>query len=97
MPKRAEHTVHILEGKARQGRATLYQRPTSSSPFWYVRFKANNAWLRTSTKTSDLNEAKEIAVDIVTEAWFKEKHHIPIITKRFKSIAVLSIKNKNLS
>jgi len=87
MAKKAEHTVHILEGKA-----TLYQRPASSSPFWYIRFKANNAWLRTSTKTSDLNKAKEIAVEIVTEAWFKEKHNIPIITKRFKSIAVLAIK-----
>jgi integrase len=84
MPQKAEHTVHILEGKA-----TLYKRPTT--PYWYVRYKANNQWLRTSTKATKLDEAKSVATDIVTEAWYKAKFNIPVVSKRFKAVANLAI------
>lgn len=85
MPPKSQNTVHILEGKA-----TLYQRPTT--PIWFVRYKANGKWLRTSTKQAELNDAKQAAVEIVTNAWFRVKNDLPIVNKRFKHVANLAIK-----
>ncbi|TSA57751.1 MAG: site-specific integrase [Methylophilaceae bacterium] len=85
MPPKSAHTVHILEGKA-----TLYQRPTT--PIWFVRYKADGKWQRTTTKCEDLAKAKLKAVDVVMDAWFKERHNIPVVSKRFKAVAVLAIK-----
>lgn len=84
MPQKSDHTVHILEGKA-----TLFRRP--NTPHWHVRFKANGRWLRTSTKEEKLLDAKSRAVDIVTDAWFREKNQLPIVNKRFKQVAKLAI------
>lgn len=85
MPQKASHTVHILEGKA-----TLYQRPTT--PQWFVRYKVGGKWLRSTTKQNTLEAAKQAAVDIVTNAWFREKNDLPIVNKRFKHVANLAIK-----
>ena len=85
MPQKAPHTVHILEGKA-----TLYKRATT--PQWFVRYKVGGKWLRSTTKKSTLEEAKQAAVDIVTNAWFREKNDLPIVNKRFKHVANLAIK-----
>jgi integrase len=85
MPQKASHTVHILEG-----RATLYKRPTT--PIWFVRYKADGKWLRSTTKQADLNAAKLAAVDIVTNAWFRVRNDLPIVNKRFKHVANLAIK-----
>jgi integrase len=38
-----------------------------------------------------LREAKAIAVEIVTNAWFREKNDLPIVSKKFKSVARLAI------
>ena len=84
MPQKSDHTVHILEGKA-----TLFRRP--STPHWHVRFKVQGKWLRSSTKCEKLLEAKSKAVDIVTNAWFREKNQLPIVNKRFKQVATLAI------
>lgn len=85
MPQKAPHTVHILEGKA-----TLYQRPTT--PIWFVRYKVGGKWLRSTTKQSKLDDAKQAAVDVVMNAWFREKNNLPIVNKRFKHVANLAIK-----
>ena len=85
MPQKVEHTVHILEGAA-----TLYQRPTT--PFWFVRYKVANKRLRTSTKKIKLEEAKQAAVKLVTNSWFRQENDLPIINKRFKHVANLAIK-----
>lgn len=85
MPQKSEDTVHILEGKA-----TLFKRPLT--PHWHVRFKAHGKWERVSTKCEKLNEAKSKAVDIVTNAWFREKNNLPVVNKRFKSVARLAIR-----
>lgn len=85
MPQKAEHTVHILEGKA-----TLYKRPTS--PYWFVRYKVGGKWLRKTTKKETLEEAKDAAVDIVMNAMFRQKNNLPVINKRFKHVAKLAIK-----
>jgi integrase len=85
MPQKSERTIHILEGKA-----TLYQRPTS--PCWHVRYKVHGRWERSSTKCTDLQLAKERATELVADAWFKERHNLPIVNKRFKSVARLAIR-----
>lgn len=88
MPQKAPHTLHILEGKA-----TLYQRPTT--PQWFVRYKVGSKWLRSTTKKNTIEEAKQAAVDIVTNAWFREKNDLPIVNKRFKHVANLAVKRMN--
>jgi integrase len=85
MPQKSESTVHILEGKA-----TLYKRQLS--PLWYVRFKVQGRWVKASTKAEELKEAKSNAVELVTNAWFREKNELPIISKRFSQVANLAIK-----
>jgi hypothetical protein len=84
VPQKSEATVHILEGKA-----TLFKRPLT--PHWHVRFKAHGKWLRTTTHCEDLTEAKNKAVDLVTNAWFRERNKLPVISKRFTTVAKLAI------
>ena len=85
MPQKSEQTVHILEGKA-----TLFKRPLT--PCWHVRYKVHGKWERSTTKCDELADAKQRAVDLVTEAWFKERHGMPVVNKRFKSVARLAIR-----
>lgn len=85
MPKKSDDTVHILEG-----RATLFRR--ALTPHWHVRYKVHGKWERQTTKCSDLADAKHRAVELVTEAWFKERHGLPVVNKRFKSVARLAIR-----
>lgn len=88
MPQKIDSTVHILEGKA-----TLFQRPTS--PVWHVRYKAHGKWERMTTKCVDLAEAKKAGADIVMNAMFREKNNLPIVSKRFKAVAKLAIARMN--
>lgn len=85
MPQKANHTHHILEGKA-----ILYQR--AGTPHWQVRYKVGGKWLRATTKKEKLGEAKTAAVDLITNAWFREKNDLPVVNKRFKAVANLAIK-----
>ncbi len=85
MPQKSDDTVHILEGKA-----TLFKRPLT--PHWHVRYKVHGKWERTTTKCEELADAKHRAVELVTEVWFKERHGLPVVNKRFKSVAKLAIR-----
>ena len=84
MPQKGDDTIHILEGKA-----TLFKR--EGSPLWHVRFKAYGKWERVTTKTENLKEAKSKAETIVSEARFRERNELPVISKRFKAVARLAI------
>ena len=88
MPQKSKDTVHILEGKA-----TLFQRPLT--PHWHVRYKAHGKWERATTKCEKLKDAKVAAVEIVTNAWFREKNNLPVVSKRFRSVARLAIQRMN--
>ncbi len=85
MPQKSEDTIHILEGQA-----TLFRRPTT--PHWHVRYRVHGKWERTSARCTDLAEARRRATELVTEAWFKERHGMPVVNKRFKSVARLAIR-----
>jgi len=85
MPQKAEHTVHILEGQA-----TLFRRPTT--PHWHVRYRVHGKWERTSTRCTELADARQRATALVTEAWFRERNGLPVVNKRFASVARLAIR-----
>jgi len=85
MPPKAPHTHHILEGEA-----ILYKR--TGTPHWQVRYKIGSKWLRGTTKQDKLADAKKAAVDLILNAKFREKNDLPVINKRFKSVANLAIK-----
>ena len=85
MPEISPQSVPIMEGAA-----LLVRRP--NTPRWQVKYKVANHWMRTSTKTADLDEARKAAVEIVLDAMHKEKFGLPIVTRSFKSIANTAIK-----
>ncbi len=85
MALKSEDSVHILEGKA-----ILYKREGTLA--WQVRYRVGVKKLRNTTNEIDINKAKSRAVDIVMNAWFREKNQLPIVSKRFKSVAELAIK-----
>jgi integrase len=86
MPPKAEHTVHILEGKA-----TLYKR--EGTPFWHLRYKVYGKWHRQTTKQTVLKKAKSTAVEIYADSTFRERNSLPPNNKRFKAVANLAIRN----
>ena len=85
MAQKSEDSIHILEGKA-----ILYKR--EGTPAWQVRYRVDGKKLRNTTNETDLDKAKERAVEIVMNAWFREKNQLPVVSKRFKAVADLAIK-----
>lgn len=80
MPKRSDESVQILDGKA-----LLTRR--SNSPYWQLKFRAGRSFLRVSTKCEDLEEAKDFALDYYLDARAKANANLPLITRKFKSVA----------
>jgi len=85
MPKISPQTIPIMEGAA-----LLVRRP--NTPRWQVKYKVANHWMRTSTKTADIDAARKAAVEIVLDAMHREKFGLPVVTRSFKSIAKTAIK-----
>jgi integrase len=86
MPQLSENSIQILDGAV-----TLTKRTNSS--FWQARYKVADNWIRATTNTKDLKEAKAVAEDIYLNAKYKSKNNLPIVSKRFDAIARLT-KNK---
>lgn len=80
MAKLSASTVTINDGDI-----LLYKRKRSSA--WQAKFKIGSRWVRTTTKLDDLDKAKRAAKDLFTEYQFKEKHELPVITRRFADVA----------
>lgn len=80
MAKLSSSTVTINDGDI-----LLYKRKRSSA--WQAKFKIGSRWVRTTTKLDDLDKAKRAAKDLFTECKFKEKHELPVISKRFADVA----------
>lgn len=85
MPAQVD-TTHTLIPK------TLIVYSRERTDIWQCRYKVANAWVRCSTKKTDLEEAKEAARELLYEARAREKSGIPVITRKFKLIAELAIK-----
>lgn len=80
MPELSAQSVPILKGKV-----VLTKRARSS--YWQARYRIGRKWIRTSTKTEDLEEAEVFATDHYYESKFKEKNNIPIVTRKFSNVA----------
>ena len=80
MPRLNTDNIKLMDGVA-----VLFRRNRSAA--WQVRYKANGKWLRTTTKQMLLADAKRAAEDIVLEARFKQRHGMPVVTKRFASVS----------
>jgi integrase len=86
MSRPALKSLQIHEGKI-----NLHKRNTS--PIWHCAFTLNNTLLRSSTKTANLDEAKEIAFDKYMTARIKLKEGIPFAPRAFNSLAERVIAN----
>ena len=68
---------------------TLYQREHSA--VWQCRYKVDNKWIRATTKETQLDLAVNKAKELLVEAEIRKRSGIPVVTKRFKDIAMLAI------
>jgi hypothetical protein len=68
---------------------TLYQREHSA--IWQCRYKVDNKWIRATTKETQLDLAINKAKELLVEAEIRKRSGIPVVTKRFKDIAMLAI------
>ena len=72
------------------GLVVLYRRSRSSR--WQARIKEDGRWIRRSTGTADVNEARDIALDIRTELRIQTKNNLPLTTTKFRAVAEHAIK-----
>jgi integrase len=75
----AKKSVQIMEGKV-----NLYQRYSGT---WYCKFVIKKSSIRKTTKTSNFEEAKQVAFDLYMTACIKDREGIPVINRTFKSLA----------
>lgn len=61
----------------------------SNSSVWQIHYKicSKKDWLRVTSKTTDLDAAKQIAQDLFYEARVLEKRGLSVISKKFKAVA----------
>ena len=76
---------------ARDGEVVLYKR--TDSKIWQARFKPRDSkWHRLSTKQRNLEYATHAACEAYDRARFLKAENLPIVSKRFDSIAKLAVK-----
>ncbi len=84
MPLLSPDTVLVNDGDIK-----LYKRARSS--VWQATFNIEGRWVRVSTKRKDLDEAKAEAKAKMVEYQFRQKHQLPVVSKRFGDVARLAI------
>ena len=84
VPKLSPASVTLLDGNV-----VLYRRTRTRK--WQARFKVGNYWKRITTKSLNLENAKDVALEHYMECMFKHKHGIPAVSKRFADIAKLCV------
>jgi integrase len=85
MPEQKETTHSIMPNEL-----VVYRRERSS--IWQCRFKVDGVWQRASTKERDLKLAKKKARELMIEAEIRKRSNIPVVTRRFRDVAKLTIK-----
>ncbi len=84
MPQQIQTTHQIMHRSL-----VLYRR--ENSQIWQCRYKVAGIWQRASTKEYKLSLAEERAKELLIEAEIRNRSHLPVVTRRFKDIANLSI------
>ena len=80
MAQLSVNSVQILDGAV-----TLTKRDNSAA--WQARYKIGSKWIRITTKQKELARATKTAQDIYLRAKFREDEGLPIVTKRFDTVA----------
>jgi hypothetical protein len=80
MPVLSPQTVILNDGDLK-----LYKRARSRS--WQATFNIDGHWVRISTKCRDLEEAKVAAKAQMVEYQFRQKHQLPVVSKKFGDVA----------
>ena len=86
--------------KINGGKITLYKRSDLEKSSWHYRIRFEQRDIRRSTKTTDLNEAKDIANDHFHECRVKLKEGLPIFDFLLKDVAnefLKSFDQKNIT
>lgn len=85
MPEQKE-TTHVITAN----KLIVYRRERSG--IWQCRYKVDGRWQRATTKERELARAKERAHELLIEAEIRKRQNLPVITRKFRSIAALAIK-----
>ena len=85
MGKILSPTTHVLMNRE----LVLYKSPRSS--VWQCRYKVDHKWLRASTREYKFDLACTKAKELLIEAEIRRRSNIPVVTRRFKDIAVLAV------
>jgi integrase len=83
MPDLADSSIQLLDGAI-----TLTQRKRSSA--WQARYKIGSKWIRATTKQKELDKAKVTATDLYLRAKYRSEDGLPVVSKRFKSVALVA-------
>ena len=84
MAKLNDETHVLMDGSVK-----VYRRPNTRR--WQATFQIGGVWVRISTGQKDLEDAKRVARDQYLDYKFREKHGLPVVTKRFEDVANLAI------
>jgi hypothetical protein len=82
LPKLNPNTPTLMDGEVR-----LFKRKHSS--VWQVVFTMDGRQVRVSSKKRNLKDALEAARDIYLDYRVRQKNGLPVISKRFASVAAL--------
>lgn len=78
-------TTHVLMNRE----LVLYK--SSRSEVWQCRYKVDHKWLRASTREYKFDLACAKAKELLIEAEIRKRANIPVVTRRFKDIAILAV------
>lgn len=84
MAKLNDETHVIMDGAVK-----VYRRPNTKR--WQATFQIGGEWVRLSTGQRDLEDAKTTAREQYLDYKFREKHGLPVVSKRFEDVANLAI------
>ena len=90
MPEKASQTIVV-----RNKELNLIKRARSG--YWQIHLKAKsiNKWLKKSSGTDDVDEARKVAEDWAADIRASERRGFPLVSKKFKAVAsVVSAKFK---
>jgi len=85
MGKPLAETTHVLMNRE----LVLYKSPRSE--VWQCRYKVDHRWLRASTREYKFDLACHRAKELLIEAEIRKRANIPIVTRKFKDIAILAV------
>lgn len=85
MPLKRDDTHQLIDREL-----IIYKRPDSEH--WQCRYKLDEKWYHVTTKERELAKAKVKAHRILIAAEVRKEQDLPIVSKRFRDVAMLAVK-----